>query len=245
MNASVSLMASIEMMSSILDAKTDEEFMARLQYAAQRCGFEKVLVGLQWVDSNGDVQHHISSDYPAKWQELYRARRYSEQDPTVEYCQRSTTPLVWSEEFFYQRGRIEILEEARSFGIGHGISISVHESRGVKSMISLARDRPVNHDPSEEADLLSSARVISSCAHFVYSNIRKYELRSEPKPRLSEREKEALRWVAAGKNSWEIGAIMGISEATTIFHLKNAMEKMDVKNRAQAVAVALRMGLLN
>jgi LuxR family transcriptional regulator, quorum-sensing system regulator BjaR1 len=68
--------------------------------------------------------------------------------------------------------------------------------------------------------------------------------RDEEKPRLTERERECLRWTAEGKTSFEIGKIIGISEHTVNYYLNTASGKLKSTNRVQAVAVALRSGLL-
>lgn len=53
---------------------------------------------------------------------------------------------------------------------------------------------------------------------------------------LSEREAEIMRWVRAGKTNHEIGRILSISAFTVKNHLKRIYTKLDVRNRAQAVA---------
>jgi len=62
---------------------------------------------------------------------------------------------------------------------------------------------------------------------------------------LSIREKEVLDWLKEGKTSWEISAILQISERTVNFHVTNILRKLHVVNRAQAVAVAIHSGLVN
>lgn len=54
--------------------------------------------------------------------------------------------------------------------------------------------------------------------------------------RLTERERDALAWVAEGKSDWEISVILGVSETTARFHVDNARKKLGAVNRAQAVA---------
>ncbi|MEX0729521.1 MAG: helix-turn-helix transcriptional regulator [Aquisalimonadaceae bacterium] len=66
----------------------------------------------------------------------------------------------------------------------------------------------------------------------------------EPVPELTSRETEALRWLTLGKNNWEIARILGISERTVKFHLRNAFTKLDVNNRTQAAAKAQLLGLI-
>ena len=59
---------------------------------------------------------------------------------------------------------------------------------------------------------------------------------------LSEREQEIMQWVALGKTNPEIGCILGISEFTVKNHMKSIFGKLDVTNRAQAVAKLTRIG---
>lgn len=64
-------------------------------------------------------------------------------------------------------------------------------------------------------------------------------------PRLTERETEVLRKVAAGSTNREIAAALVISEHTAAFHIKNILAKLHTSNRTQAVAYAIRTGLVN
>ncbi len=66
----------------------------------------------------------------------------------------------------------------------------------------------------------------------------------EALPNLSKREKEVLTWSKRGKSSWEISAILNISERTVNFHVNNIMQKLNAVSRTQAVAVAIERGLI-
>ncbi|GHC21325.1 hypothetical protein GCM10008094_09990 [Aidingimonas halophila] len=61
---------------------------------------------------------------------------------------------------------------------------------------------------------------------------------------LSLRESEVLKWASEGKTVWEIGMILSLSEGTVKFHLRNIYRKLDVTNRAQAIATAAHQGLI-
>ena len=61
---------------------------------------------------------------------------------------------------------------------------------------------------------------------------------------LSQREMESLRWISMGKTSWEIATILGVSEHTINFHVRNVCTKLQAPNRQAAVATALRAGIL-
>jgi len=61
---------------------------------------------------------------------------------------------------------------------------------------------------------------------------------------LTERERDVLRSVVAGERNKEIAAQLGISENTVKFHLRNILDKLHARSRAEAVARAIREGLV-
>lgn len=66
-----------------------------------------------------------------------------------------------------------------------------------------------------------------------------------PAPEISEREKQCLQWAAKGKTSWEISQILGVTESTIIYHLRNATRKLDAANRLHAVTKALQASIID
>ena len=61
---------------------------------------------------------------------------------------------------------------------------------------------------------------------------------------LTERERECLFWVAEGKTTEEVSVILGVSTSTANSHLTNGMQKLGARNRALAIATAIRHGLI-
>lgn len=61
---------------------------------------------------------------------------------------------------------------------------------------------------------------------------------------LTAREREVLQFVAEGATNKEIAASLHLSEHTVNFHVKNILSKLHLRNRAQAVAYAIRTGLV-
>jgi DNA-binding NarL/FixJ family response regulator len=61
---------------------------------------------------------------------------------------------------------------------------------------------------------------------------------------LTEREWEVLRAVSAGASNREVAARLHISENTVKFHMKNILDKLHLRNRAEVVAYAARKGWL-
>lgn len=61
---------------------------------------------------------------------------------------------------------------------------------------------------------------------------------------LSPREREVLQLAAGGLENKEIAAALGLSEATVKGYLKSAFERLGAHSRAEAVAIGLRLGIL-
>jgi two-component system nitrate/nitrite response regulator NarL len=64
------------------------------------------------------------------------------------------------------------------------------------------------------------------------------------RPLLSDRERQALSLIAEGLNAPDIGKRLHISTGTVKSHLTQLYAKLDVSDRAAAVAQAMRRGLL-
>lgn len=61
---------------------------------------------------------------------------------------------------------------------------------------------------------------------------------------LTQREAEAVLWVAQGKTSWEAGRILGVASSTLDAHIAHAAEKLDAVNRAHLITKAFLRGIL-
>jgi DNA-binding NarL/FixJ family response regulator len=64
-------------------------------------------------------------------------------------------------------------------------------------------------------------------------------------PRLTRRETELLGLVADGLSNKAIAQALSVSENTVKYHVRNILQKLGVQNRTEAVAHALRAGLLS
>lgn len=68
--------------------------------------------------------------------------------------------------------------------------------------------------------------------------------RQPPIVSLSPREQECLQWVCLGKSSGDIGTILSLSPRTVDSYLEKACSKLRVRTRIEAVALAVRQGLI-
>lgn len=102
---------------------------------------------------------------------------------------------------------------------------------------------------SEVSQLLDAIRLVAADGTVVYSSkvasifdstIQQVNRSSL----LSTREKEILSLVSHGLSNKEIADRCYVSEATIKAHLRRITEKMNVKNRAEAVATAIQRGFI-
>jgi DNA-binding NarL/FixJ family response regulator len=62
---------------------------------------------------------------------------------------------------------------------------------------------------------------------------------------LTEREIEVLARMAEGDRNRDIAEQLGISDETVKVHIKHIMDKLDAKDRTQAVAIGIRRGIIH
>ena len=62
---------------------------------------------------------------------------------------------------------------------------------------------------------------------------------------LTKREEEVFSLLVQNKTTREIGSLLCISEKTVRNHISNAMQKLGVKGRAQAVVELIKMGSIS
>jgi DNA-binding NarL/FixJ family response regulator len=62
--------------------------------------------------------------------------------------------------------------------------------------------------------------------------------------RLTARELDVLRRIAGGNRNRDIAELLFISEETVKVHIKHIMDKLGAKDRTQAIAIAVRRGII-
>lgn len=62
---------------------------------------------------------------------------------------------------------------------------------------------------------------------------------------LTERERNLLRFVSAGLSNQDLADRLSVSPNTVKWHLRNIFEKLGIKNRVQAIALARRFGFID
>jgi transcriptional regulator EpsA len=86
--------------------------------------------------------------------------------------------------------------------------------------------------------------LLATLARVLANEARTRTQSNRPVGLITAREVEVLTWVRDGKTNDQIAAILGLSMLTVKNHLRNAMKKLVVRTRGQAVAKAIALGFL-
>lgn len=89
-----------------------------------------------------------------------------------------------------------------------------------------------------------SAELLRNSLDQVFEKFDNLIISPQQMPVISPRELEVIKWSAEGKTSIETAVILGLSEHTINSYTTKILQKLQVVNRAQMVAKAIRMGLI-
>jgi DNA-binding CsgD family transcriptional regulator len=129
---------------------------------------------------------------------------------------------------------VTMLERFRMQRCAH---LPTHNASGERGCVSISGDR-------EEFSQKEMSELSYLAIHVFERLGRIHSMDMHVTEMLTDREIDCLSWTAAGKTSVEIADIVGLSEHTVNQYLNRATKKLDTVNRTQAVAKALRVGII-
>jgi DNA-binding CsgD family transcriptional regulator len=214
-----------------------------LRRHADDLGFEWFVFALELRDGPPEARLALVSGYPEPWIEHYFRENLLTQDPVMAHCRAHVVPLSWDElPDAHRVGRV--MNDAKDFGLVSGATAPLHGVRGELGVLSVATSTGARTAPERVRRALPELASLACYTHESLLRLRGRE-RSRHASTLTARERECLLWVAEGKTSWEIGVILGTTERTVNFHVRNASVKLGVTSRQHAVARALMLGLFS
>jgi len=195
---------------------------------------------------NGDAVLHdtVNHSYPAEWMKSYAENKLFLLDPVAIESMNMVKPFTWQEAYNRAEDSSDIkqfISEAEAFGLKQGITHSYNALQidTADTLISLETSKY-----KIGTEYLAIVEYILPHLHEAVTRIYGASRELEVLPEFTIREKETLKWAYEGKTAWEIGVILSIAERTVKFHLNNIYQKLNVANRSQAVAKAIRHGLV-
>lgn len=182
-------------------------------------------------------------NWPDSWRECYLRSGLVNRDPLFEKLTTYRQAFTWGE---MRQDRLlpsfggDALRILAEHGWIDGLAVPVACGADCIGLVSLA-SRGMKLKPSDKTVLTVA------CVQFYDRARRLAATRGFPVPPvgLSRREIECLRLVATGKSDRAIGQILKVSAATAHEHLENAKAKLHAGARAEAVAKAVALGIVD
>jgi DNA-binding NarL/FixJ family response regulator len=94
-------------------------------------------------------------------------------------------------------------------------------------------------------ELVDTIRKANAGRVYIPADVAQTLAENITREKLSEREMEVLSCVAEGDRNRDIAQQLGISEQTVKAHVVRIMDKLGARDRTQAVAIAIRRGLIH
>lgn len=186
----------------------------------------------------------IISTYPDAWQRHYAAEKLQKIDPVVRFAIGNTRPFRWRDierVSDLSRRQLSFLREGEAAGLHNGVGIPFagpsHQIGGIALATSVHTARQMRN-----LDVLAA---FGNHFYTVYKRLAGVSAPDRPAlATLTEREQDVLIRVAHGRTDDEIADALSIKPRTVDFHMGNILVKLEVRTRAQAVAVALKSWLI-
>ena len=245
-------MSSLEDVQGFIDQSrrvaSPEELHALLQAISREMGFDHFAL-VHHVDLRpmGTLVDHlitddfiVLSDYPQFWVDQYINDAIVTNDPVLLASQKMNVGFAWEavpDLIKLTPSQREVTERTHRAGLINGFTVPANVPGELNGScnFAIATGHKLPRKNLPMAQLVGSFAF--QAARELVARLRKID-GFEP-PRLSQRQLECIILVARGKTDWEIGKILGISEETVKWHLKDARERYDVPKRVQVVLRAL------
>jgi DNA-binding CsgD family transcriptional regulator len=214
--------------------------LASLGFVAFNYGFGKK------TEAGGMIADLIWSTLDPSWIGHYAENHYYRDDRLVRAAVLRLAAFTYEDVFCAAPRTARQQEMEQRFGYRSGVVVPMHgpgQAFGVLSAAAPDVAQPPPIGPLKMAAMQYIATTFHD--HVLGLNLPKSPMALEIPPiALTFREKQCLTWASAGKTNQDIGDLLQISTRTAKKYVENAMAKLDASNRAQAVARALALGLI-
>ncbi|MEL7462915.1 MAG: autoinducer binding domain-containing protein [Pseudomonadota bacterium] len=208
--------------------------------------FEVGYVTLHLFRAGRDAQNkpYVRTNYPDAWISRYLLNDYVRIDPVLQMAETTTAPFCWSK-IGLRPESLNMMEQAAEYGVGPtGFSLVHVDAIGRRSVLSFNAAETRGGETWEPFLEENSDHLAELSAELHRMAVAEISGGDAEAPQLSPRERECLRWTAAGKAHTDIAIILNLSEHTVRSYLKDARIKLDSATLAQAVSKASALGLI-
>jgi DNA-binding CsgD family transcriptional regulator len=227
------------------------DLLPTMRSIVESFGFDSFLYGLSTSPRpDKEAQLYVFTTLPLEWLTIYDHKAYVEMDPRIQLVYDNTMPAIWEQRTFRGKSRRidEFLDDAARFGVCSGVAFTLHLVNHHGIMIAFNSRQP-EIDPIRYEMIqrnLGDLLLFGHSFHEMFMRTvveRGLPSRMKGAP-LSQRERQVLRLLAAGCTTDYVGNKLGITGRTVQFHLGSIRAKLDAATREEAVALAIKTGVI-
>ena len=224
-------------------------FREMLEGFAGDFGFEKYTCCMVYESSQGglekpEVQFRTIGNAPVNFVNSTNVEQ-AMRDPLLKSLRRMSTPVIYDRKLYEEAGAGDLWEEQAAFGYKTGIAVAVHMPGDRHFLLGMDRVKDLPRNAERLTRLLANLQLLTVHAQSAGERLlMRTEAASSDRVSITPREREILMWTMEGKSQWAVGEILGISENSVKFHLKNILRKMNSSSKHQAVLRAISLGLI-
>lgn len=229
-----------EALAQIKSVKSLQEFEETFLRLISQIGYRYFVIGGIPDPGKNLADFIVAMHMPEAWQKAYFESGFIEIDPTVKRCAASPDPFLWADvasELSPSSAEYAFMRKAEEHGLINGVCFPVHGVNGLEAGVSLS-----GRSEAPNAAEMRNLHLFCLYAFNKAKGVAKGSVIGVPS--LTKRECEILMWSAFGKTNQQVADILFLSEKTVATHIKKIIRKLSAQNKAEAIAIALRAGLI-
>ena len=226
----------LELLNRIQTSKSSQDLSDVMRTVAERFGFIAFAISHYLTRDGAEQVELLLNGLPEGFDQRFITQNYGKTNPISRRARQTDEPFFWHDvacDKAADPAGHRVMEDAATVGLTDGYCVPVHLPEGGRGLVSFLGG-PIPLGDDERLAL----QAISFAAHSQVLHLKGPE--GKAAARLTAREREVLRWTAAGKTADATAGILAISVRTVEYHLLNAARKLNTANRTHTVVEALR-----
>ena len=232
----------------LIDVGMSDDFTSferRLVATADAMGFSIISgVLMRGVLQDANVQITSLGNTPDAYVQAAKDLGDTRRDPVMASLMTQSVPILYNQQTYVNAGVGELWEMQAPYGYKTGIAVKLHLPGDKHFLLGMDREESLPEPGAQLMQMVAGLQLLAAHALTAADRLLSPKLTTGDLPKLTKRELDVLSWTAQGKTAWEVSVILGMSEKTVNFHLGNAMRKLEVTSKHQAVLKCVAAGVL-
>ncbi|NCT83936.1 MAG: LuxR family transcriptional regulator [Comamonadaceae bacterium] len=184
------------------------------------------------------------SNTPSAFLEAFNDASNAKRDPVHQHVMRNAAPLIYDQSLYVKADAGDLWEMQAPFGYRTGLAVSVHMPGYRRFLLGVDREKALPKDAVRLNRMIADLQLLAVHAQDAAARLLLSSKGMDNRPKLSARQLEILKLTMEGKSAWVVGSILGISENTVNYHMKQLFKELDVSSKPHAVLKVMELGLL-